>query len=127
MKSMAINFKILFMLTGIFTIFSASAQYKQDPEKNAKKQSEWMKTELALSEEQVSKIEAINLSYAKKRKALKEEMHKQMKSLREDKQKELSAVLTKEQAEKYEKKKAEMKVKRREHYKKGKGQCPEKK
>jgi Spy/CpxP family protein refolding chaperone len=67
-----------------------------DPQTIAKKQTEWMKKDLSLSEEQTKKVEEINLKYAKK-----------MESMHQDKEKDLQGILNKDQFEKYKAKKAE--------------------
>lgn len=126
MKTTTHKMKVIFSIACMFVIFGANAQHKHDPEKGAKKQTEWMKTELSLSDDQVTKVENINLTYAQKRKEMRESMHKQMKSLEQDKQKELSAVLSKEQLEKLEAKKAEMKKHRRQQHMKKKQGCEKK-
>lgn len=132
MKTKEIKLRLLFtlsfmlILSFLFVAFQAKGQYKHDPEKFAKKQTEWMKTELSLSDDQASKVSTINIDYAQKKKALKEEMRKQMQSLEQDKQKELSTVLTKEQVTQYEAKKAEMKAKRKQGHMKGKEGCMKK-
>jgi Spy/CpxP family protein refolding chaperone len=114
-----INFKfftLLFML--ITAAVSVQAQHHmRDPEDNAKKQTEWMKTELSLTNDQAVQVESINLKYAEKRKVLKE----QMKALHEEQKKELEAVLTKEQIQKMETKKAEMRENHKEN--RGKKNC----
>lgn len=133
MKTTALKTKILFtlsfmfLLSFLFVAYQAKGQHKHDPEKFAKKQTEWMKTELSLSDDQTSKVESIHVDYAKKKKALKEEMRKQMRILEQDKQKDLSTVLTKEQLSQYETKKAEMKANRKQGHRKGKEGCQEKK
>jgi hypothetical protein len=112
MKTQEFKKKIVFMLFTMFIYVGANAQDKEhNPESKAKKQTEWMKTELSLTEDQSTKVEGINLSYANKKKALKENMRNQMKSLEEEKQKELAAVLSKEQMAKLDAKKVEMKAK----------------
>lgn len=112
MKTQEIKMKIVFMLFAMFIFVGANAQEKaHNPENRAKKQTEWMKTELSLTEEQSSKVEGINVSYADKKKAIKEDMRNQMKRLEEEKQKELGTVLSKEQMAKYDAKKLEMKAK----------------
>lgn len=126
MRSTSIYLKTIGLFAALFFLIEANAQHKPDPEKAAGKQTEWMKTELSLSDEQTAKVETINLNYSKKKKELREQMRQQMKSLEQEKQKELSDVLTKEQLEKYETRKAEMKEKRKQHmHEKRKGQKKE--
>jgi Spy/CpxP family protein refolding chaperone len=120
--------KIIFatLFSVITMAFSVSAQDKteasdkyrsHDPEARAKKQTEMMKTQLGLTAEQASKVESINLKYAQKGKEQREAIHKQMKSLREEREKDMTAILTKEQIEKYNKLKEEYKSKRKQDHK----------
>jgi len=74
-----------------------------DPEEAAEHQTERMKEGLGLKEDQVSKVEAINLKYAEKKKAIFEGIKGQMETLHTEKTKELSTVLDKEQLAKFEK------------------------
>ncbi len=73
-----------------------------DPKEMAERQTERMKEGLSLKEDQVSKVEAINLKYAEKRKATMEGIKGQMETMHAEKIKELSAVLDKEQLAKFE-------------------------
>ena len=80
------------------------------PEENAKRTTEWMKTELALTPEQVVPIDSINLVFAKAQAVLFERANGDFASVREDMQK-LNALrseayekfLTPEQMEAYRK------------------------
>jgi Spy/CpxP family protein refolding chaperone len=108
-------FAVIIMTLGVNAQDKTNASDKtrsHDPEARAKKQTEMMKTELGLTADQVSKVESINLKYAQKGKEQREAIHKQMKSLREEREKDMTAVLTKEQIEKYNKLKEEQKSKR---------------
>jgi Spy/CpxP family protein refolding chaperone len=128
MKTHKIKLIIFACMFAIVTfVFGAYAQNKShDPESHAKRQTEMMKTKLSLNAEQAAKIESINLKYAQKSKAQREEMHKSMQTLREDKDKETGAVLTKEQMDKYNALKAEYKNKRMKHHKDHKKDCGKK-
>jgi hypothetical protein len=117
-RRIKIIFATLFAI--VIVVFGLKAQDKRgihDPEARAKKQTEMMKTELALSVDQASKVENINLKYAQKMKEQREIIHQQMKSMREDKEKEMAAVLNKDQVEKYNKLKADQRSKRMENRK----------
>jgi hypothetical protein len=124
------NLFSLIIFTLLFS-FGCNGQEKHpkhdhDPEKRAKHQTEWMKTELSLSDDQTAKVDDINVRYAKKMKELREQNRQQMKALHEEEKKELSQVLTKEQNDKLEAKRAEMKAKRKEHFKGKKEGCDKK-
>ena len=104
----------------VFSTLQLSAQQgkreQPNPEERAKKMTEKMATELALSEEQKSQILALNMDQAKKRQA---EMDKEAAE-RKAKQEEMKAhkekinkVLTEEQRTKWEEIKLEQRDQRR--------------
>jgi Spy/CpxP family protein refolding chaperone len=98
---------LAFVLSGmLFTIGAKGFGSLPDPQVMAKKQTEWMKKDLSLSDEQSTKVEGINLKYAKK-----------MDALHQDKEKELQGVLSKEQFDKYKAKK-EQRMNEHMNYKK---------
>lgn len=126
------KFKVIFsalMMSAVMFVSQANAQTDgpKHPHKgegegfSPKKQTEWMKTELSLSDDQTAKVETINQKYSDKRKAMHQEHRKQMKALRDDQEKEFKSVLSKEQIAKLEAKKAERKEKRKQHHKECKG------
>jgi Spy/CpxP family protein refolding chaperone len=101
---------LAFVMSSMVFVPAANASFvKPDPQAMAKKQTEWMKKDLALSDAQTSKVEDINLKYAKK-----------MESLREDKEKDLEGVLSKDQFTKYKAKKAEHMKAHKEEWEKAK-------
>jgi hypothetical protein len=73
-----------------------------NPEEAAEKKTNFLKEKLSLTEEQVGKIKTINIAYAEKKKALKEQGKTQIKTLHEENKKEIAAVLNKEQLSKLE-------------------------
>jgi hypothetical protein len=90
-----------------------------DPEKMSTEETNWMKKKLKLTEEQIPKVETININYAFKKFDLFEEAKKltppipedvrlkfrdKLSAMKEGKSKELKAVLTEEQYEIYLKK-----------------------
>lgn len=75
------------------------------PEEKSAKQTEWMKKELNLTDDQAKKIEEINLKYDKKTLDLKA----QIKENRKQQRTEVKSVLTEEQRKTFKEKKAEMK------------------
>jgi len=103
-----------YLLIGI-AVTMAIAMYAQkgrkDPFKAAEKQTEKMRTHLALSEAQYASVKKINLSYAEKIAALRKQSQEnkenkdkskgQRKDLEEQKQTEIYAVLTPEQQRKW--------------------------
>lgn len=91
-----------------------------DPEKMAEEDTRWMKKKLKLTEEQIPKVENININYAFKKIDFFEEMKKiqppyteemrakvrdRFNAMKEGKNKDMKAVLTEEQYEIYLKKK----------------------
>ncbi|GHT50235.1 hypothetical protein FACS189440_17290 [Bacteroidia bacterium] len=82
------------------------------PEESAKRQTEWMKTELKLTADQVVKVDSINLVFAKRQAELfqkaqnggdRTQMREDFQKLAEEQAKALELVLTKEQMEAYKK------------------------
>ncbi len=98
---------------------SSRPKEEMDPEKMSTEETNWMTKKLKLTEEQISKVEDININYAFKKFDLFEEAKKltppiseevrlkfreKMTAMKEGKSKELKAVLTEEQYEIYLKK-----------------------
>lgn len=98
---------------------SSSKKDEMDPEKMSTDETNWMKKKLKLTEEQIPKVETININYAFKKFDLFEEAKKltppipedvrlkfreKMTAMKDGKSKELKAVLTEEQYEIYLKK-----------------------
>lgn len=89
---------------------------KYTPEERAKIQNEWMRENLQLANDQIVKIESLNLQYAKKMEEVKKikgrfSQLKAARSIGEEKDKELKEVLTKDQFNIYEDKKEELRSK----------------
>jgi hypothetical protein len=107
--------KILFVIVCVCMIsVVAFSQQRRSPEEMASQTTEWMKTELKLTADQATKVEAINKAMAKERSALIEKAGGDFSSVRDDMQKlndktveEFKKVLTKEQLEAYQKQAAE--------------------
>jgi periplasmic protein CpxP/Spy len=85
-------------------------QYQQmSAEDRAKQETEWMKTDLALTPQQIAKVDSINLKYAKKRVEMRGQMQGQdrdammakMQEMQAQKEAELKPVLTEDQMKKY--------------------------
>ena len=125
--------KAMILLAAVLLWLSpAHAQEKQkmSAEQRAAKITEWMKTNLKLSDEQLTKVDEINKRYAMKvddiRKSTpdKKEKKSSMKALDKDKDGELKAVLSDDQFKSYlakkEEMKEEMKQKKKEHQSKSK-------
>lgn len=78
-------------------------------EERAKRESEWMKTSLELTESQLLQIDTINLKYAKKQMELRNQMQGQdreaiitkRRELQTQKNEELKIILTEDQMKKY--------------------------
>ena len=109
----------------LFVTLSARGQISEQlknstPEERAQKITDWMKTNLQLSDEQATGVHAVNLKYASQNEALKEEgsaRRKNYRKLKENqaaKDQELKNVLTAEQFTTYLKKKKELQEKMRE-------------
>jgi hypothetical protein len=107
-----------FLLVPLLTlVLSVNAQEKMHmtPQEKAQKLTDWMKTNLKLTDDQVAKVQPINLKYAQKMADTKNSSQDQkakmdaMKADEEAKDAELKAVLTPEQYTSWEAKKADMK------------------
>ena len=104
----------VFVCALIVSVTGFAQQRGGTPQEMANRQTEWMKTELKLTAEQVTQVEAINLSIAKERAAMMEKAGGDFGSIRDDMQKlnekteaELTKVLTQEQLEAYKKQAAQ--------------------
>ncbi|MGQ7854381.1 hypothetical protein ACUN24_09040 [Pedobacter sp. WC2501] len=109
------NFYIALLILSVSGLTSAFAQNKANdlkhktPEERAKFQTEIMRTKLNLNAEQQSKIEVINLNYAKKLEPIikssdrKITRFKKAMSLQKAKDEELKKVFTAVQYQQYEK------------------------
>ena len=113
-KIMLFSFLLVPLLS---LVLSVNAQDKQpmNPQEKAQKLTDWMKTSLKLTDDQVAKVQPINLKYAQKMADTKNSTQDQkakmdaMKADEEAKDAELKAVLTPEQYTSWEAKKADMK------------------
>jgi hypothetical protein len=100
-----------------------SADSTRTPEGRAASLTENMKTQLALSDEQVPSVQAINLKYALKNEQIfkrsdgKFAKYRALKSSQKEKTTEMKAILTSDQFKKYEAMMAEMKNNAMEQYK----------
>jgi hypothetical protein len=105
--------KILLVVVGIMfsgIILAQRADHRQrNADEIAERQTEKMKTELALSEQQSASVRRINLKYADLMSKLRsdtslirEDRHSKIKTLQAQKKSELDAVLSAEQSEKWE-------------------------
>jgi hypothetical protein len=120
MKRMLKQLGVSALLICMFTL--AKAQDKQMPpaSERASKATEWMKTNLNLTADQVSKVQDLNLKYAVKMDSLKnsslasQDKMTTMKSDKASKDAELKGILTDEQYKTYQEKKQEMKDKLKE-------------
>jgi len=102
--------------------FSQDSYEQRTPEERAKIQTEWMKQNLNLSDEQFEKVEPLNLEYALKMEEVKSidgklSKIKKAKSLSDEKDSKLKTILSEEQFEKYLKKRKELGDKMKENRK----------
>ncbi len=115
--------KLLFAIAILVsaTLSSFAQDSNNMAEEIATKQTEWMKDNLDLSADQLEKIEDLNLKYAQKMTKVQEtegklNKLKQGKSIAEEKDGKMKDILNKEQYEKYQDKKSEMRSKLKEMY-----------
>ena len=118
--------KLLLTLTIVFSLLilcSAQQQGGQKtPEERAAIQTEWMKNTMNLTDDQLSKVESLNLEYAVKMEEVRQikgklNKLKKAKSISDEKDSQLKNVFTKEQFDQYETMKTEMRSKAKEMYK----------
>ncbi|MGN6437081.1 MAG: hypothetical protein ACTHMM_11135 [Agriterribacter sp.] len=120
LKSVIATTCFSFLMMCSVAVFAQDKQHK-NPEEKAKMMSDKMKTELTLTDEQYTKVQAINLDFATKASAIKQEgtdkaaWGEKMKPLKEEHAKALKGVLTPEQFTKYESIKDEMKKDKKQH------------
>lgn len=126
MKNLTKSISALLMTAGVLLTqiaFSQSTRPHKTPEERAKAQTEWMTSELKLTEEQVPKVDQINLKYAQKMEPVlngtgrKLSKLQQMKAISNEKEVELKKVFTKEQFQLFEQRKEEMQKLAREQFK----------
>jgi len=90
------------------------------PEQRAQKMTDWMKTNLQLTDDQASSVHAINIKYANQNEALKgdtggrREKYKKFKQSQDAKDQELKRAMTAEQFTAYLNKKKQLQEKMRE-------------
>ena len=110
------------IITLILFVLNINAQDKSIPPAadRAAKLTEWMKTNLQLTDEQLPKVQDINLKYANKADELrsmsmgKRQKLQKLKADGQAKDGELKAILTEDQYKTYESKKAELQKKFKE-------------
>src|SRR5262245_45344436 len=123
---------VLMILPSLFLAGFSITMYSQETqsfsaEKYAAKLNDWMKTNLQLTNDQIPKVEEINLKYAKRLEALKAKTIPRRQKLDilkaddKDKEKELKDVLTVDQFKTYQTKKNEIKKQMKENIKKKRG------
>jgi periplasmic protein CpxP/Spy len=102
--------KIIMFAAALLVAMAASAQNvpakgkrtPKTPEEKAKKQTEWMKKDLQLTDDQAQQIEEINLKYAKKAEARKEALKAEHEKFKGEKEADLKKVLTPDQYAKFD-------------------------
>ena len=111
---MKLSIKVLAVMALFFTFsFAANAQRgggrSVDPEQMAEQQTTRMIEQLSLDEAQAAKVQAINLTYAEKIQAVRQDnrgnreaMKETLTAIQADKTAELKGILTAEQIESYE-------------------------
>ncbi len=107
MKKILVSIIAVLALSFFTSAMAQGPQGKMTPEARSKKQTEQMKTDLGLTEDQVVKVGEINLKFHKKvQEARKEvidrtQMREKMKPVRDEHIAELKKVLTEEQLKKF--------------------------
>ncbi len=117
MKQIILIGTFLIFMTG--KIFAQDVETKLSPEERARFQTEWMKQNLSLSEDQLAQIEPLNLKYAKKMEEVKTISGKigklkKAKAIMDEKDGQLKKILTKDQFKIYLEKREEIRDKMKE-------------
>jgi len=120
MKAILVN--VLFLITFLFAgnVIWGQKKTSSTPEERATKLTEWMKTNLQLSGDQVTQVQTLNLKYANKTQELQTQSlsRKQKMQILKDNDKakdaELRNVLTTEQYNNYQVKKEEIRKQMKE-------------
>jgi hypothetical protein len=120
MKKILVNSFLLIGLLFVCNIICAQKKTSSTPEERAGKLTEWMKTNLQLSDSEVSKVQDINLKYANKTQGLqtatlsRKEKMQVLKDNDKAKDAELKNVLTTDQYNAYQAKKEEIRKQMKE-------------
>lgn len=106
----------LMMMLGLLVLGTASYAQRggnATPEMRAERQTKMMTEKLGLSEDQQKQVYTLQLARGQKMQELREAQNRDgMKTANEDFQKNLAAILTPDQAKKYEEMEAEMRANR---------------
>jgi len=112
---------ILFLFTFLLALIANAQRGNMDPEEMAKRNTDAMKERLELNDDQLKKVEAINLETSKKMSEVfasasgsREAMREEMMAIDEEKDEALKPILTEDQWKEYEKMKEEQAEQRRQ-------------
>lgn len=112
---------ILFLFTFFLALIANAQRGNMDPEEMAKRNTDAMKERLELNDDQLKKVEAINLETSKKMSEVfasasgsREAMREEMMAIDEEKDEALKPILTEDQWKEYEKMKEEQAEQRRQ-------------
>ena len=117
MKQIILISTFLILLGG--KMFAQDVETKLSPEERARFQTEWMKQNLSLSEDQLTQIEPLNLKYAQKMEEVKAISGKigklkKAKAIMDEKDGQLKKILNKDQFDVYLEKREEIRDKMKE-------------
>lgn len=117
MKQIILISTFLILLGG--KVFAQDVETKLSPEERARFQTEWMKQNLSLSEDQLTQIEPLNLKYAQKMEEVKAISGKigklkKAKAIMDEKDGQLKKILNKDQFNVYLEKREEIRDKMKE-------------
>jgi len=128
MKTFILILAVALGVTGKVSAQASEQMKNATPEERAQKITDWMKTNLQLTDEQATTIHGINLKYANENEALKEnagarrDKYKKFKDTQAAKDQELKGALTPEQFSTYLSKKNELQKKMKEEVKERKNE-----
>jgi len=100
-------------------VFAQDFETKRTAEERARFQTEWMKQNLGLSDNQLAQVDPLNLKYARQMDGVKNisgkfAKLKKAKSIMDEKDNELKKILNKDQCQIYQDKKEELREKMKE-------------
>jgi hypothetical protein len=111
-KLFLISFIFYFLVNGVF---AQDMKTGYTPEERAEIINDWMNENLKPTDEQMPRLEALNLEYAKKMESVRQidgkiSQLKAAKNISDEKDQKLKMILTKDQFSTYQKKKSELRA-----------------
>ncbi len=114
-------FTLLLVAASVSGVFAQDSTQNKTPEERATLQTEWMKENLQLNDEQLSVVEELNLEYAEKMEEVRSvqgnmQKLKKARSISDEKDAKLEEIFSEEQFSKYQDMKKELRGMAKERY-----------